>query len=149
MAGMVTLRSALALLATGVLVAVAFGGTTPGSATEGPRPLLVRLDPAAQDYMRVLGGPPATRSMRSGYVILAPGKSVGRHSTDDYEEVVVVFEGAGTMTITGGPAFALGKGSVAYCPPHTEHDVTNTGTRTLRYLYVVAAAPESAGRSSN
>jgi mannose-6-phosphate isomerase-like protein (cupin superfamily) len=29
-----------------------------------------------------------------------------------------------------------------YCPPSTEHDVFNTGTTTLRYVYVVSRAVE-------
>ncbi|MBP7149835.1 MAG: cupin domain-containing protein [Acidobacteria bacterium] len=103
------------------------------------------LDPATKDSMRVLGGPPATHSMRSGYVVLDPGKSVGRHSTGEYEEVVIVFEGQGKMTIAGGPELELARGTVAYCPPRTEHDVTNVGEQPLKYLYVVAAAAPAAG----
>jgi quercetin dioxygenase-like cupin family protein len=106
--------------------------------------MVVTLDPATKDYARVLGGPPATHSMRSGYVVLGPGRSVGKHSTAGYEEVVVVFEGRGKMTITGGPELSLGQGSVAYCPPQTEHDVANVGHEPLRYLYVVATVPSKA-----
>ena len=65
--------------------------------------MVVHLNPATKGYVRVLGGPPSTHSMRSGSVVLAPGRSVGKHSTGGYEEVVVVFEGVGKMTITGGP----------------------------------------------
>jgi mannose-6-phosphate isomerase-like protein (cupin superfamily) len=110
-----------------------------------PHPTVVTLDPKTKGYARVLGGPPATYSIRSGYVVLAPGESVGKHGTGDYEEVVVVFEGEGKMTITGAPELKLGAGSVAYCPPQTEHDVTNTGRHPLRYLYVVAAVPPTRG----
>ncbi len=105
-----------------------------------PKPLTIQLDPAATEYTRVLGGPPATHSMRSGQVVLAPGQSVGKHSTGEYEEVLVVFEGTGRMVIAGGPELALAPHTVAYCPPRTEHDVNNTGLQPLRYLYLVAAA---------
>ena len=105
-----------------------------------PQPMVIHLDPAATEYARVLGGPPETHSMRSGHVVLGPGQSVGRHSTGDHEEVLVVFRGTGTMTITDGPELALTSNVIAYCPPRTEHDVTNTGSQPLRYLYVVAAA---------
>jgi quercetin dioxygenase-like cupin family protein len=133
--------SALVLLAAGALLS-----STPGTAAAGkggaePHPIVVTLDLATEDYARVLDGPPATHSMRSGYVVLGPGESVGKHSTGGYEEVVVVFEGKGKMTITGGPELSLGQGSVAYCPPQKEHDVTNIGSQPLRYLYVVAAVP--------
>jgi len=133
-----TLLAVAALLFSTLLIAAAGQGTTE------PRPMLVTLDLAAKEYTRVLGGPPSTHTMRSGFVVLGPGQSVGRHSTEGHEEVVVVFEGKGKMTITGGPELTLHRGSVAYCPPHTEHDVTNVGSEPLRYLYVVAAVPQKA-----
>jgi len=103
-----------------------------------PRPLAIQLDPAATGYTPVLAGPPATVGLRSGYVVLAPGASVGRHSTERYEELIVVLSGVGELRLTGQSALALREGTVAYSPPHTEHDVLNTGTAPLRYLYVVA-----------
>jgi quercetin dioxygenase-like cupin family protein len=78
--------------------------------------------------------------MRSGVVALARGKSVGKHSTERYEELVIVLQGQGEIQITGGQKLGLHKDEAAYCPPHTEHDVLNTGTDTLRYIYVVAEA---------
>jgi quercetin dioxygenase-like cupin family protein len=133
--------SAVAMLAMGGLLPSPPGTAGSQRGAAEPHPVVVTLDPAAKDYVRVLGGPPTTHSMRSGCMVLDPGKSVGKHSTGGYEEVVVVFEGRGKMTITGGPELILGRGSVAYCPPQTEHNVTNTGSRRLRYLYVVAVVP--------
>jgi mannose-6-phosphate isomerase-like protein (cupin superfamily) len=132
------------LLAAASLPTATFGTGETTEDVERPHPVVVCLDPAAKDYARVLGGPPATHSMRSGYVVLAPGKAVGKHSTEGYEEVVVVFEGHGRMVTTGGPELPLAPRTVAYCPSHTEHDVMNTGTEPLRYLYVVAAVPSTA-----
>lgn len=106
-----------------------------------PSPQLITLDSTAVGYTRVLGGPPASITMRSGQLLLAPGASVGRHSTERYEELVIVLAGSGEMRVTGGATLALREGTVAYCPPDTEHDIVNTGTRPLRYLYVVARAP--------
>ena len=103
-----------------------------------PVPKVIKLDAGGQGYLRVLGGPPETSSMRSGLVVLAPGASVGKHNTDQYEELIVVFEGRAEVRIAGRPAMSLPGGSAAYCPPHTEHDVFNVGTTPLRYLYVVA-----------
>ena len=121
-----------------------FAALTVGAARQGttkPHPMAVNLDPTAQEYAQVLSGPPSTHTMRSGYVVLGPGRSVGKHSTESYEEVVVILDGKGKMTITRGPELALHQRSVAYCPPHTEHDVTNVGSEPLRYLYVIAAVP--------
>jgi len=107
-----------------------------------PEPKLIVLDPGATGYVRILGGPPETVTMHSGLVSLDPGKSVGKHSTKKYEEVLIVLEGVGEMAIVGGPTLHLKAGSVAYCPPRTEHDVTCTGAGKLRYVYVVANAEQ-------
>ena len=102
-------------------------------------PRVLRIDPSAVEYTRLLGGPPDTVTMRSGSVVLLPGQSVGKHNTGEYEEVIVVLAGAGEMRISGGSDLKLDRHSVAYCPPATEHDVVNTGTEPLRYVYVVAS----------
>ena len=101
-------------------------------------PKLITLDQASPDSAPVLNGPPETVTLRSGYMVLAPSKSVGRHSTRDNEEVIVVLAGKGEMKIIGGSKIHLLPYCVAYCPPNTEHDVTNIGTDTLRYIYIVA-----------
>jgi len=104
----------------------------------GLSPKVIHLDPAGADYLPILGGPPETVSMRSGLVVLSPGNSVGVHSTENFEEVVVVLEGDGEMRITGQDSLTIRAGVAVYCPPETEHDVVNTGTGPLRYIYVVA-----------
>jgi quercetin dioxygenase-like cupin family protein len=78
--------------------------------------------------------------MRSGLVILKPAQSVGKHTTGEYEEVVVVLAGSGEMRLADGTALPLAESTVAYCPPATEHNVVNTGTDLMRYIYVVAKA---------
>ena len=103
-------------------------------------PKLITLDQASPDSAPVLNGPPETVTLRSGYMVLAPLKSVGRHSTKDNEETIVVMAGKGEFKIVGGPTFQLHPYCVIYCPPNTEHDVTNIGTDTLRYVYIVARA---------
>lgn len=105
-----------------------------------PRPLSVTLDPEAGPYQRLLGGPPETATMRSGLVTLAPGHAVGRHSTGDREEALVVLDGAGCLTVTGGEAIDLLPGCLAYCPPDSDHDVLNVGPVPLRYVYITAQA---------
>jgi quercetin dioxygenase-like cupin family protein len=111
---------------------------TPAPPQDAPHPRAILLDPAATGYTPVLRGPPSTVAVRSGYVVLAPGTAVGRHSTERYEEVVVVLAGTGQLRLAAGDTLALREGTVAYSPPDTEHDVVNTGTTPLRYLYVVA-----------
>ena len=103
-----------------------------------PIPKLITLDNFSPDSAQVLNGPPETLTMRSRYMVLAPSKSVGRHSTRNNEEAIVVLSGTGEMKIIGGSILHLQPYCVAYCPPNTEHDVTNTGTDTLRYVYIIA-----------
>ena len=78
--------------------------------------------------------------MRSGYMVLAPSKSAGKHSTKTYEEAIIVLSGFGEMRMTGKSTLNLRPYSVAYCPPMTEHDVINTGSDTLRYIWLAAKA---------
>jgi mannose-6-phosphate isomerase-like protein (cupin superfamily) len=108
--------------------------------TPQPKPKTVTLDLTAMEYLRVLGGPPESVTMRSGYVVLLPSNSVGKHSTDTYEEIVVVLDGEGEMLFNDGSILPLKPHVVAYCPPKTEHDVRNSGDKPLRYLYIVAKA---------
>jgi mannose-6-phosphate isomerase-like protein (cupin superfamily) len=103
-----------------------------------PIPKLITLDNFSPDSVQVLNGPPETVTLRSGYMVLVPSKSVGRHSTRNNEEAIVVLSGTGEMNILGGSTLHLRPYCVAYCPPNTEHNVTNTGTDTLRYVYIVA-----------
>jgi quercetin dioxygenase-like cupin family protein len=131
--GVIARLRLLSILLTAVVVLV--NGQTKDSK---PQPHAVELKADKSDYQKVLGGPPQTVSMESGLVVLAPSKSVGKHSTKSYEEAVVVLAGNGEMRITGGTTLQLKPNVVAYCPPMTEHDVVNTGSGPLRYLFIVA-----------
>ena len=71
------------------------------------QPKIVALNPTSHDSAKVLNGPPETVTMRSGYMVLAPSKSVGRHSTRDNEEAIVVLSGMGEMKIIGGTMLHL------------------------------------------
>lgn len=108
-------------------------------AIASPQPRGLDLSADAEGRRRLLGGPPETAGMRAGLVVLAPGASVGRHTTGDREEVIVALEGRGEVRVEGEAALALAAGTAAYVPPRREHDVVNTAEGPLRYVYVVAA----------
>ncbi|GAB4278929.1 MAG: hypothetical protein Kow0092_34750 [Deferrisomatales bacterium] len=112
---------------------------------DAARARTARLPLEGQGSGTVLGGPPETVTLRSGLVVLEPGRGVGAHSTGDHEEILVVLEGEGELRVQGVDPLPLAPDRVGYCPPRTEHDVVNTGTTRLRYLYVVAKVPEAAG----
>ena len=105
-----------------------------------PHAKVVKADLQGKGYVRLLGGPPETFSLRSGAVALQPDQTIGKHSTAANEEVIVVLEGEGVMLVNEDQELPLQAGMVAYCPPDTEHDVVNTGPTVLRYIYVVAKA---------
>ena len=92
------------------------------------------------EYQRLLAGEPQTSGMRSGRVYLQPGKSCGSHSTKQYEEILVFLRGQGELSIGEEKCLDIGQGKVAYIPPNTAHDVKNTGSGPLVYIYCVAPA---------
>jgi quercetin dioxygenase-like cupin family protein len=100
------------------------------------------LGVAAVKSSDLLKGPPETATMRSGYVVLAPKKSVGKHTTGSNEEALVVLAGSGEMRIAERDTLKLNAWCVAYCPPMAVHDVVNTGQDTLRYVWLVAKAQQ-------
>ena len=90
------------------------------------------------ENQRLLSGEPQTLGMRSGRVYLAPGQACGQHSTKDREELLVFLAGQGELIIDEKGRFQVGLGQVAYIPRQTNHDVKNTGTEPLVYVYCVA-----------
>jgi mannose-6-phosphate isomerase-like protein (cupin superfamily) len=99
--------------------------------------LITELNDKAE-YQRILEGQPQTRGMRSGRVYIKPGQSCGRHSTKNHEELLVFLTGQGLLLIGENDCHQVGKGKVSYIPPHTVHDVKNTGAEPLTYIYCVA-----------
>jgi mannose-6-phosphate isomerase-like protein (cupin superfamily) len=104
---------------------------------EKPKPFSVLL-PSDRDYVEILGDGKGL-VLHSGRVRLLPGQDCGRHSTGNHEELIVVIEGEGELEVDGVGRTQIRSGMVAYNPPQTEHNVFNTGTQPLAYIYVVAS----------
>jgi len=100
-------------------------------------PLVIDLPQGSTDYFEILGKTKAV-TMRSGLVILKPGHEVGSHNTENYEELIIVLEGSGEVETEGVGRRPIAKGQVAYNPPHTQHNMINTGSAAMRYIYIVA-----------
>ena len=79
---------------------------------------------------------PQSCGMKAGRVWLAPGQECGLHSTEGREELLVFLAGQGTAAV-GGERLSVGVGKVCYIPPHTEHNILNTGTDDLIYIFCV------------
>jgi mannose-6-phosphate isomerase-like protein (cupin superfamily) len=104
-----------------------------------PQPLAIPLQCESGDCA-LLRGAPQTAGMRSGFVRLKPGQSVGWHSTGRNEESLVILRGEGTALLDGHPARSFAAPHFLYIPPATRHNVQNTGQQELEYVYVVAPA---------
>ncbi len=100
-------------------------------------PLTFLVDCASGDCP-LLKGAPQTSGMRGGSVKLRPGESVGWHSTGEHEEALVILRGKGAANIEGHADVPVHEKMLAYIPPGTKHNVTNTGTELLEYVWVVA-----------
>ena len=109
-------------------------------AVQSPRhPLSFTLACTAADCP-LLEGAPQTAGMRSGFVRLPPGASVGWHSTLRNEESLVILHGQGQALFDGFDKRPFAAPASLYIPPATRHNVTNTGHDVLEYVYVVAPA---------
>jgi mannose-6-phosphate isomerase-like protein (cupin superfamily) len=111
------------------------------SQMSGPKPLARSLDCPSGDCP-LLQGVPQTTGMRSGFVRLKPGETVGWHTTGKNEEALVILHGQGEALIDGHAKQMFVAPAFAYIPPATRHNVSNTGKELLEYVYVVAPAKQ-------
>jgi mannose-6-phosphate isomerase-like protein (cupin superfamily) len=101
---------------------------------------VISLPPAGEKYASLINGPPETQVLRSGYVFLSPGEAVGEHTTGECEEMLVPLSGHGELQVPGLDPLPIQPGCVLYNPPNTPHDVVNTGSEPLRYIYIVTTS---------
>jgi mannose-6-phosphate isomerase-like protein (cupin superfamily) len=126
-----------------VLIALAFMGMGMWAQELAVRkePLSFSLECGGGDCP-LLQGAPQTAGMRGGAVQLKPGESVGWHSTGQNEEALVILRGSGVANIAGHADVPVSAYRMAYIPPGTKHNVTNTGNEVLEYVWVVAPVAE-------
>lgn len=101
-------------------------------------PRVITFDPDTTAYQEIFDGANDSLVFYSGVVTIIPDKSGDLHNTEIYEEMIVVLEGEGQVRITKQKDIDLEFGNIAYIPPHTEHQVFNTGTKNLKYIYIAA-----------
>ncbi|MHC4194805.1 MAG: cupin domain-containing protein [Planctomycetota bacterium] len=96
------------------------------------------------EYQRLMQAP-QTLGLKAGKVHLKPGADCGRHSTEDKEEILVFLQGWGLVLIGENEekTFEIGEGKVIYIPPETAHNIKNTGSGPLIYIFVVTPANPS------
>jgi quercetin dioxygenase-like cupin family protein len=76
--------------------------------------------------------------MRSGFVRLKAGSTVGWHTTGKHEETLVILRGKGELLVDGQAKRPFTGPGYAYVPPETRHNVSNAGSDVLEYVYIVA-----------
>lgn len=109
--------------------------------TAMPQPLVIPLQCKGGDCP-LLTGVPQTAGMRSGYVRLLTGSTVGWHTTGKNEESLVILQGQGEALIEGQVSRPFMAPAVIYIPPATRHNIKNTGKLALQYVYVVSPTKE-------
>ena len=107
--------------------------------SESPQPFVLSLPDDGNGYHEILKSPKSI-TMRSGLVTLQSGQEVGSHTTGKHEELLVILDGTGEVELGGLSRQRIERGSVAYIPPATQHNVFNVDTLPLRYLYIVSRA---------
>lgn len=99
-------------------------------------PKVIHYNPYTSKYQPILDGETDSVGFYSGIVTIEPNKYGETHSTEIYEEIIVVFEGEGKIKINETGELNIKFGKVAYIPPNTKHQVFNTGTKNLKYIYI-------------
>ena len=99
--------------------------------------LTIRLK-GRQRFIRLLGDSSKIKGLRSGLVTLKPQESVGEHKTDKKEEVIVILKGSATIYYGKNKKIKAPRNTFAYIPPETPHNLENSGSKILQYLYVTA-----------
>lgn len=89
-------------------------------------------------YQRLVNEDSGTCGIKSGHVILKPGERIGKHTTENREEMVIVLKGRGEAKIAQENTLKIKKNTVLYVPPQTIHDIKNTGSKVLEYIFITS-----------
>jgi mannose-6-phosphate isomerase-like protein (cupin superfamily) len=100
--------------------------------------LAVQPEPYA-DYRPVF----ETQRLNMTHVRIHPGETVPRHVHPDEDQVYYVASGSGYVVLDGVRT-DVSAGSGVLIPLGTEHEITNTGSEPLDYVFFVVFVPEHA-----
>lgn len=102
---------------------------------------LIKLG-SKEKYQRLLKKELGTFGIASGHVMLKPGENIGGHTTGGREEIIIVLKGRGEARVDKDIILEIDDSLILYIPPETNHDIKNTGSEILRYIFITAAARE-------
>jgi mannose-6-phosphate isomerase-like protein (cupin superfamily) len=99
-------------------------------------PKIITFNPDSTSYQEIFDGEKDSVVFYSGVVTVLPNSSGHVHSTEIYEEMIVVLEGEGQVRVTKQNNLDIKFGTIAFIPPNTEHQVFNTGKKNFKYIYI-------------
>ena len=99
---------------------------------------LIAFDPANKIRKRVF----ITDKLEMELVCYSPGQTTIEHHHVGQDEIFMVMEGSGTITVGGEPV-RVGPGSLVYAPADIKHGIEPDGTGRMVLVFVKAP-----GRSS-
>lgn len=99
---------------------------------------LIKLE-SKERYQRLFNKDLGTCGMRAGHVSLRPGENIGEHTTGDLEETLIILRGRGEARIDDAK-LQIEANSILYIPPQTSHDIKNTGSVVLEYVFITSKA---------
>jgi len=88
------------------------------------------------------GSTPGLKSLVAGSLLLKPGQQPHPPHTHPDEEIMVITEGSGQISLNGKTSNVV-PGSVMYVTPNYLHGVLNTGQTPLMFYYVKWIAKSS------
>jgi mannose-6-phosphate isomerase-like protein (cupin superfamily) len=91
-------------------------------------------------YQRLISKDSGSFGIKSGHVILKPGENIGGHTTGEREEMIIILKGNGELTVDEDTILKIDKDSILYIEPETRHDIKNTGSTILEYIFVTSLA---------
>ncbi|MBL7745394.1 MAG: cupin domain-containing protein [Chitinophagaceae bacterium] len=99
-------------------------------------PKTIMYNPDTTAYQELFNEEKDSVVFNSGFVTLLPDQAGDIHSTKSNEEMIVTLSGTGKIKISNGNNLDIQYGNVAHIPANTEHQVLNTGTIDLKYIYI-------------
>jgi mannose-6-phosphate isomerase-like protein (cupin superfamily) len=78
-----------------------------------------------------------TKKTKAGLVVLKTNEEIGKHSTENKEEVIIILEGKATVYCEGEDQKNVPADNLIYIPPLREHNIINKEAENLKYVYLV------------
>ncbi|MDD5096973.1 MAG: cupin domain-containing protein [Candidatus Omnitrophica bacterium] len=89
-----------------------------------------------QRFLRLLGDSTKAVGLRCGLVTLKPKELIGEHKTENKEEVIIILKGNATVHFGKNKKLKAPQNSFVFIPSETLHNVENSGSVILQYVYV-------------